>query len=53
MHAGVTHAALLAELETLARQAGALILQVYGSAFEVQYKADASPVTAADEQAEA
>lgn len=44
---------LLAELEAVARQAGALILQVYGTAFEVEHKADASPVTEADELAEA
>jgi 3'(2'), 5'-bisphosphate nucleotidase len=45
--------ALLDAVETLARQASALILQVYGSAFEVQHKADASPVTLADSLAEA
>ncbi len=49
----LTSVAVLAELETLARQAGALILQIYGTAFDVQHKADASPVTAADEAAEA
>jgi 3'(2'), 5'-bisphosphate nucleotidase len=46
-------ASLLAPAEALARQAGAVILHVYGSAFTVQHKADTSPVTAADEQAEA
>jgi 3'(2'), 5'-bisphosphate nucleotidase len=44
---------LLAQVETIARAAGAVILQVYGTAFEVRGKADASPVTLADEQAEA
>ncbi len=44
---------LLAAVETLARGASAIILQVYGSAFEVAHKADASPVTLADELAEA
>lgn len=46
-------AALLAELEAVVRLAGDVILQVYGTAFEVQHKADASPVTEADELAEA
>jgi 3'(2'), 5'-bisphosphate nucleotidase len=45
--------ALLAQVEAIARAAGAVILQVYGTDFAVQGKADASPVTAADEQAEA
>lgn len=45
--------ALLLELEAIARQAGAVIMQVYGSDFGVRAKADASPVTAADEGAEA
>ncbi len=45
--------ALLAELETVVRRAGALIMQVYGTAFDVQHKADATPVTQADEVAEA
>ena len=44
---------VLDALEAVARQAGALILQVYGTAFDVQRKADASPVTEADERAEA
>ena len=44
---------LLAPVEALARQAGAVILHVYAGDFAVQHKADASPVTAADEQAEA
>ena len=45
--------ALLKELEAVARQAGALIMQVYATAFDVGHKADASPVTEADELAEA
>jgi len=45
--------ALLPRVEALARAAGALILEVYGTDFVVQDKADASPVTWADERAEA
>ena len=45
--------ALLTALEAVTRQAGALIMQVYGTAFDVQHKSDASPVTEADERAEA
>jgi 3'(2'), 5'-bisphosphate nucleotidase len=55
--AGRSDAAALRELlpavERLARAAGALILQVYAGEFAVRGKADASPVTAADERAEA
>jgi 3'(2'), 5'-bisphosphate nucleotidase len=40
-------------LEAAVREAGALIMQVYGTAFDVGHKADASPVTEADELAEA
>jgi 3'(2'), 5'-bisphosphate nucleotidase len=43
---------LLPALEHIARDAGALILGIYGSDFAVQAKADASPVTEADEAAE-
>jgi 3'(2'), 5'-bisphosphate nucleotidase len=43
---------LLPPIEAMARQAGALILQIYGSEFVVNHKADASPVTVADERAE-
>lgn len=39
--------------ERLAREAGALILEVYAHDFAVRAKADASPVTLADERAEA
>lgn len=34
-------------------KAGAAIMEVYGSAFEVQYKADESPLTLADQRANA
>jgi len=44
---------LLAPLEDLARQAGAVIMEVYESDFTVRDKDDASPVTEADEKAEA
>lgn len=46
-------AALLEAIIKIARDAGDLILEVYKSDFEVRGKDDASPVTAADEQAEA
>ncbi len=45
-------AALLPPLRQLARQAGAAILDVYGSDFSVAAKADASPVTEADLRSE-
>ncbi|CAA7617853.1 3'(2'),5'-bisphosphate nucleotidase CysQ [Magnetospirillum sp. SS-4] len=44
---------LLAPLEDLARRAGAAILEVYHSDFAVETKGDSSPVTAADQRAEA
>ena len=44
---------LLSQIEGIAGQAGDLILQVYGAEFAVRDKADASPVTEADERAEA
>ena len=44
---------LLSQIEAIAGQAGDLILQVYGGDFAVRGKADASPVTEADERAEA
>ena len=43
---------LLAGVEAMARQAGALILEVYAKDFAVRGKADSSPVTEADERAE-
>jgi len=45
--------ALLMPLAGLAREAGAAVMAVYASDFSVRGKSDASPVTAADEQAEA
>jgi 3'(2'), 5'-bisphosphate nucleotidase len=45
-------AQLCAEIEAVARLAGAAIMKVYATDFSVRDKADASPVTAADEQAE-
>ncbi len=44
---------LLPGVEALARAAGALILEVYATDFAVHDKADTSPVTLADERAEA
>lgn len=43
---------LLECVMTIARDAGALIMEIYQSDFEVRGKEDASPVTQADEQAE-
>ncbi len=43
---------LLAQVQQIARRAGTVILHVYGSDFAVRGKADASPVTEADEAAE-
>ena len=43
---------MLPALERIARAAGSLILEVYASNFTVRGKADASPVTLADELAE-
>ena len=45
--------ATLSRLSRIARQAGAVIMAEYATDFRVQGKADASPVTAADERAEA
>lgn len=44
---------LLEALVLLCRQAGAAILDIYAGDIQAQTKADASPVTAADERAEA
>jgi 3'(2'), 5'-bisphosphate nucleotidase len=44
---------LLADIEALARLAGDRVMAVYATDFAVQGKADASPVTLADQQAEA
>jgi 3'(2'), 5'-bisphosphate nucleotidase len=45
--------ALLGNVCMLALRAGEAVMRVYGSAFTVAHKADASPVTAADDAAEA
>ena len=45
-------AQLLDQLIPVVRQAGDLIMEIYAGDFEVRGKDDASPVTAADEQAE-
>jgi len=52
MPAPPSHAELIDPLLGLARAAGAVILQVYAGDFAVRGKADASPVTQADEDAE-
>ncbi len=44
---------LLPALEELARRAGAAIMEIYAHDFDVRRKGDQSPVTAADERAEA
>ena len=49
----MTSADLLEAVVHLVRQAGAVVMEVYGSDFTVQGKADASPVTEADVRAEA
>lgn len=46
-------ASLLPALEDLARKAGMAIMEVYATDFSVFTKTDSSPVTAADERAEA
>lgn len=44
---------LLEQLLPVVRQAGAVIMEIYATDFEVRGKEDASPVTEADEKAEA
>jgi 3'(2'), 5'-bisphosphate nucleotidase len=44
---------LLDQVVTIVRSAGALVMDIYATDFEQQAKADASPVTLADEHAEA
>jgi len=46
------HAELLESVAIIARAAGDVILQIYATDFKVRGKADASPVTEADERAE-
>lgn len=43
-----TPASLLAQVSTIAREAGELILDVYRSDFDIEHKDDASPLTRAD-----
>ena len=50
---GAEPGAWLAQIERIARDAGALILEVYATDFAVRGKGDQSPVTEADERAEA
>ena len=50
---GLTVPALLDGLAALARQAGAVVMAIYATDFSVRGKGDASPVTEADERAEA
>lgn len=49
----LTHPDLLVSVERIAREAGELVLAVYRTDFGVRGKDDASPVTEADERAEA
>ncbi len=44
--------ALLPEIVALARAAGTVVMKVYAGDFDVRAKADASPVTVADEESE-
>lgn len=47
------HNQLLDQIIVIARSAGTAILEIYATDFDVSTKSDASPVTAADEKAEA
>ena len=49
----MNHQELLARITAVAHEAGAVAMQVYASDFEVRGKADRSPVTEADDRAEA
>jgi 3'(2'), 5'-bisphosphate nucleotidase len=49
----MNYASLLPSLEELARLAGAAMMEVYATDFSVERKGDDSPVTAADQKAEA
>lgn len=53
MIAGKPFPELLDSLAALARQAGAVVMSLYATDFAVRGKGDASPVTEADERAEA
>src|SRR6266446_2111676 len=48
----MNRAELLERVIDTARAAGGAILEVYGTDFEIRSKADASPVTEADEKSE-
>jgi 3'(2'), 5'-bisphosphate nucleotidase len=50
---GPDREALLEAVSAIARQAGAVVMEVYATDFAVRGKEDASPVTQADERAEA
>ncbi len=50
---GADREALLEAVSAIARQAGAVVMEVYATDFAVRGKEDASPVTQADERAEA
>jgi 3'(2'), 5'-bisphosphate nucleotidase len=53
MNVGPLHLdSLLADLIPLIREAGALVMQVYATDFQVEIKGDESPVTVADQRAE-
>ena len=49
----MTLTAWLPAIEALTRRAGAVVMAIYATDFKVEGKADASPVTQADQQAEA
>ncbi|MBI1182604.1 MAG: 3'(2'),5'-bisphosphate nucleotidase CysQ [Alphaproteobacteria bacterium] len=49
----IDHSALCDQIEAIARDAGKAILAIYNTDFDVRRKEDASPVTEADEKAEA
>src|SRR5258706_11805913 len=49
----MNHQELLARITAVAHEAGAAAMQVYATDFEVRGKADRSPVTEADDRAEA
>ncbi len=53
MSTSLSHRELLETLIPLARQAGDVVMAIYMTDFEVRGKGDASPVTEADERAEA
>lgn len=48
VHSDYLTAALIAEVEAIARDAGAAIMNIYGRDFSIEQKADQSPLTEAD-----